>query len=220
MSYCQTHGRFDDYFDRGCPACRDAEEREELDREEMRSSLSEIANTRANTRTNLGDYDCPYCMQTSLKAGASRCPLCRGEIGRDYWSAVRAREKADAERQAAAFKAAAERKRALEEAAAAELIRTAPERESAARAAALAAANAAAEARRQRRNAASLLNAAKGAGCGATLGGIALGIAGCVSCSRDIGSMDFNLFNGLLYGAIGGAVIGLLWGIAIGQMKD
>lgn len=140
MSYCPTHGSFDDYFNHGCPTCRAAEERAEVDREEIRNALSEIAHTTAN----LGDYVCPHCMQTSLREGASRCPLCQGEIVGNYWNAVWARKKAAAERNAAALKAAAERKRAMDEEAAAELIRTAPEREAAARAAALAAASAAA----------------------------------------------------------------------------
>ncbi|HXH38399.1 MAG TPA: hypothetical protein VNN08_07205 [Thermoanaerobaculia bacterium] len=208
MSYCPTHGRFDDYFVRGCPTCRDAEERAELDREEMRNSLSDIA----RTRTNLGNYDCPYCMQTSLKTGASRCPLCRGEIAAGYWTAVRAQEKADTERKAVALRVAFEQQRAMEAEAAAELLRTAPAREAAARAAA-------AEAKRMRRNAASDELGPIGAMLGALFGGIGTGLAGCVSWYQAL-MPGFNVFNGLLYGAIGGAIIGVVLGITIGQMKD
>jgi ribosomal protein L37AE/L43A len=109
---CPVHGlQLVDNYNDGCPQCRFAEEDAARDREEIKKSLSEIA----RTSTNLGDYVCPYCMQTSLKAGASRCPICRGEIGGDYWNAVRARQKADAERQRAEAQAAAERQRAFAE---------------------------------------------------------------------------------------------------------
>ena len=87
-------------------------------------------------RANPGDDACPHCNYISLKRAASRCPLCHGEIGGDYWNAIQFEEKADAER-----------KRAVEAIAVAEWIRTAPEREAAARAAALAAASAAEEKR-------------------------------------------------------------------------
>lgn len=86
-------------------------------------------------------------------------------------------------------------------------------------------ARAAAEAQRLRRNAASRDNALSGAVVGAVLGGIVMGFSGCVSCLNNFQAQhtlitDFNLFNGLLFGAIGGAVIGVVVGIAIGQMKD
>jgi hypothetical protein len=116
MSYCQTHGHFDDYSNRGCLECQHVEE-------ELRYAVSQAAYVSANP----GDYDCPHCKYRSLKAGASRCPLCRGEVASDYWNAVRAKEKVEAE-------AAAERKRAMQAAAAAEQIRTAPARAAAANA--------------------------------------------------------------------------------------
>ncbi|MGZ8842789.1 MAG: hypothetical protein ACXW18_03950 [Pyrinomonadaceae bacterium] len=157
---------------------------------------------------NPGDYDCPHCKYRSLRSGASRCPLCHGEIGGDYWNAVRAQEQA-----------AAERKRAMEAAAAAELIRTAPER-------AAAAARAAAEAQRLRKNEASKDNAYFGATCGAILGGIVMGLAGCASCLNhlppvgDFPVTPFNLVTGLVLGAIIGGVIGAVIGFSIGQIKD
>ncbi|MEK6289686.1 MAG: hypothetical protein AABO57_28555 [Acidobacteriota bacterium] len=107
----------------------------------------------------------------------------------------------------------------------AEQIRTAWERVAATERAALAAASAAAEAPRLRRNAASGEAAMNCAAFGAVLGGIVMGFSGCVSCLNNFQAQhtlitDFNLFNGLLFGAIGGAVIGVVVGIAIGQMKD
>lgn len=217
MSYCHIHGGYDDYFDRGCPNCQNAEQELRHAEWELRNAVSEAA----YAKTNPGDYDCPHCKYRSLRADASRCPLCHGEIGRDYWHAVRAREKANAEREAAASKAAAELKRAREEEAAAEWIRTAPER-------AEAAARAAAEAQRLRRDAASKEYAGTGAGIGATLGGIVMGFSGCVSCLNQATHMrpgdfpltPFNLFTGLLLGAIGGAVIGAGLGFSIGKNKD
>lgn len=167
-----------------------------------------------NPMDNLGDYDCPYCMQTSLKAGASRCPLCRGEIVADYWNAVRAREEAAAERRTEALRTAARRTRVMEEKAAAEQVRTAPERSAAA-----------VEAQRRRRDAVSRRNAWTGAEVGATIGGIAIGFAGCVSCLDNGPHLHtlmppFNLFSGLLFGAIVGALIGIFLGLAMGQKAD
>src|SRR5713226_686435 len=106
--------------------------------------------------------------------------------------------------------AATEPQKAKEAAAAAEQLRAMA---AAAAAAALAAASTAAEAQRLRRNEASGENAVTGAGIGAVLGGIVMGFSGCVSCVANAQSQhtlitDFNLFSGLLYGAIGGAVIG------------
>jgi hypothetical protein len=70
-SYCPTHGRVEDYSGRGgCPTCRETESAAELAREEILASLSEIAakaRARPQVSTNLGEYDCPYCMQTSAQ---------------------------------------------------------------------------------------------------------------------------------------------------------
>lgn len=114
---------------------------------------------------------------------------------------------------------------ALKAKAEAEQLRTARGQVAAAERAALAAPSAAAEAQRRRRNAASGEGALNGAAFGALLGGIVMGFSGCVSCLNNFQAQhtlmtDFNLFNGLLFGAIGGAVIGVVVGIAIGQMKD
>lgn len=198
MSCCPSHGHYPDYLSDGCPDCR----REESDREEIKDTLYEIAH-RSPQSTNLGDYECPYCKQTSLKRMASRCPLCRGEIANDYWSAVAARELADAERKLAAAQAEAERRKAdaerqktlaaaAAEAAAAEQIRTAPARVAAAR-------RALADAQRKVRNA--RIQIALGYGSvGALIGGIVLGFSG---------------FNGLLFGAIIGGAIGVLIGSSV-----
>lgn len=116
MSYCQTHGRFDDYFNRGCPQCQYAEE-------ELRNAVSQAAYTSVNP----GDYDCPHCKYRSLKAAASRCPLCHGEVSTDYWNDVRAKEEIAAH-------AFAEREKATKAEAAAEHLRMAPVRAAAANA--------------------------------------------------------------------------------------
>lgn len=125
MSYCQTHGRFDDYFNRGCPACQNAEQELIHAEWELRNAVSEAAYAKANP----GDYECPHCLYRSLKKRASRCPLCHGEVWSTYWDDVLAREKVNAEREAAASNVAAERRRAAE---AAEHIRTASVRAAAA----------------------------------------------------------------------------------------
>lgn len=222
-------------------ARRDAEQqhREAVERERNRQhdeelrhkELVRLREQEIYRRQNPGDYECPHCKYISVKSGASRCPLCQGEVGSEYWAAVRVREKAEAERKLAeaqaaserqrvAAQAAVERKKALDEAAAAEYLRTAPERAAAAERAALAAARAAAEAQRRRRNAASWKSASDYGQIGATLGGIVLGFSGCVSCFNSFGATGFNLFNGLAYGVICGAVIGVIVGIVNGQSKD
>jgi hypothetical protein len=219
MSYCQIHGRYDDYFDRGCPNCQNAEQELRQAEWELRNAVSEAA----YAKTNPGDYDCPHCKYRSLRADASRCPLCHGEIGREYWNAVWAKEKTLAEIQAASSKALAERKKAMGEAAAAEWIRTLPEREAAA-------ARAAAEAQRLRRNAASKKYSETGAGIGATLGAIVIGLSGCANCLNyghpglpGDGKLTiplFNLVTGLLLGAIIGGMIGAVIGFSIGQNES
>ena len=49
-------------------------------------------------RANPGDYDCPRCLYTTLKYGASRCPKCHGTVNDVHWKCVREREAAKAER--------------------------------------------------------------------------------------------------------------------------
>jgi len=49
----------------------------------MRRSLHDI-----ERNSRLGEYDCPYCKQTSLRMRASRCPLCTAEIEDNYWTIV------------------------------------------------------------------------------------------------------------------------------------
>ena len=157
--------------------------------------------------SDLGDYDCPECKQTSLRKDASRCPLCRSEISNAYWQAEYARE-------TALGKAWAEIAARREEEAAAERIRTAPQREAAARAE-----------QQQRRNKASRELAIEWAFRGPALGAVVIGFAGCWSCIANAPRLNtlftpFNLLNGLLYGALIGLIVGPLLGFAVGQMKD
>jgi hypothetical protein len=100
MSYCRIHGHFGDFHE-GCPTCRDTEE-------DIKTSLSEIAHASANP----GDYECPHCRYISLKWGASRCPLCHGDLRGDHWKNILAAEEASANWEKARKEAqAAERKR-------------------------------------------------------------------------------------------------------------
>lgn len=238
--HCYTHdvdvpARFE------CPECRadeaadhcrrTLEQQEEGHRdaerqhEEMQRSLSESEYRRANP----GDYECPHCKYKSLKSQASRCPLCHGEIGRDYWGVVAARELADAERTLAAAQAAAERQKAVAAAEAAELIRTAPERAAAAERAALAAANAAAERQRMEqgaRNKASVQYAFEG-GASSGLFGLLLGAIigfgkGCVNYVPSHGSLSepfVYIPETALTVCIIGAVFGIVVGVIVGQNK-
>ena len=80
-----------------------------------------------------------------------------------------------------------------------------------------------AEKRRLRRNAASSKYAGTGASTLAIIGGITLGLGGCVSCvSTGIVPTipRFNLITGLIIGVIGGAVIGALIGAFMGQTSE
>lgn len=89
-----------------------------------------------------------------------------------------------------------------------------------------------AEKRRLGRNAASSRDAGTWAGVGATLGGIVLGLGGCISCvsngtfqppdssGPNIHIPLFNLITGLLIGVGGGAAIGALSGALKGQMSE
>lgn len=131
----------------------DAERRhlESVDAEHKRHrELLQLREEETYKRQNPGEYECPHCKYKSLRSEASRCPLCQGAVGSEYWSVVRAREKADGERNLAAAEAAAERRKAddelqkaeamaakaaraaAEQATAAEWLRNAPKREAAA----------------------------------------------------------------------------------------
>lgn len=74
-----------------------------------------------------------------------------------------------------------------------------------------------------RTGAASSESAWKGGCTGSTLGGIAIGLVGCVSCFRDASFQwsapmsGFNALNGFLYGAIAGALIGAFSGTRLGR---
>ena len=97
---CSVHGTYTDYSSEGCPECRLAET-------ELRSEVALAAYKGANP----GDYECPHCRYVSLKAGASRCPLCHGEVGSNYWSAEAKRQEARKAEAVLAERAAAEVKR-------------------------------------------------------------------------------------------------------------
>jgi hypothetical protein len=155
QEYCGRHSIH--YAGYSCPRC-DAEERHKELLNATEESVAETVDAMRESdyrRANPGDYACPHCKYISLKGGASRCPLCHGDVGSEYWNPIWARQRADAER-----------KIAMEAAAAAERIRSAPEREAAAERAALMAANAAAEAQRRRRLRAGLILLSSGLAIG------------------------------------------------------
>jgi hypothetical protein len=126
--HCAIHGRYyeDAYEDEGCPHCRRgeehaaaarersvaAEEQAAEDRQRIQEALNELRSNR-----DLGEYQCPHCLQRSLKMGASVCPMCQRDVRID-WNAIREdiRQRVAKEATAAA-------------AAAAEWERTRPERE-------------------------------------------------------------------------------------------
>ncbi|MDP3763910.1 MAG: hypothetical protein Q8Q92_04735 [bacterium] len=106
---CSEHGI---EYNGVCPACRD--EKAEEDRQSIIEGLSELAETRAEQaeevkqsledvaykQANPGDYQCPECLFITLKRGASRCPMCRSSIPREYWERVAEQERIQAERAA------------------------------------------------------------------------------------------------------------------------
>jgi ssDNA-binding Zn-finger/Zn-ribbon topoisomerase 1 len=226
--YCGRHGI--DYTGYSCPRC-DAEERhgEILDatyREiqnatEVSEAVAASVQRSDYLRANPGEYECPHCRYISLKKRASRCPLCHGEVGAEYWNVVSIRE--EAERKASAAAEARKRilekeARILEKEAADERARTAPEREAEAAAAAAAA-------RRTRRGEASRRYALEWGLIGSVWGLVTLGFAGCCSCVANAPRLNtlitpFNLFNGALSGIGIGLVIGALIGVIAGQMKE
>lgn len=121
MSYCNTHGRYDGD---GCPACRDVENEIIDSLTRSREDLATAAAHIAHAENNPGDYVCPSCMFQTLKKGASRCPKCHADPGRQYWDEVETEERKARLRALAAEKAAKE-----------EWERTAPARAAAAKAA-------------------------------------------------------------------------------------
>lgn len=152
-----------------------------------------------------GSYDCPYCLQTSLKDGALRCPLCRSEITIDYWQAARAKRKADDEARIAALAL----QRALYEEAA--VLRETAEQA------------ASAEGRRVQKQKEKRELVFQGCLLGPFYGGVLLGFAGCVSCFPNgptMSTTSFNLFTGAFYGALIGAVVGPMIGLAIASVKN
>ncbi len=124
--YCATHDI--EYVD-VCPRCDARQRHEELlhsaEEAAAESSAAAAASMHESDfrRANPGEYECPHCLYQTLRSGATRCPICHGQVDAAYWQKVRVREQAEAAR-----------RNALAEAAAAEARRTAPAREAAARA--------------------------------------------------------------------------------------
>jgi TPR repeat protein len=128
MAYCSMH--LVDY-DLGtmCPECRreqnhqDQQQLIELQRESLREAerqrdaLLSAVRDGEYKRFNPGNYQCDACKLMTLLAGASRCPVCRADVGPQYWPSVRIREEKARAAVAAAAKAAEDaRKRACDSA--------------------------------------------------------------------------------------------------------
>lgn len=79
MPYCYRHS-IDSPSDVECPVCR---------AEQVAEEQHEIAGLLRQINRGGGDFPCPHCRLISLKEDASRCPKCHGDIGADYWIAVR-----------------------------------------------------------------------------------------------------------------------------------
>lgn len=204
QEYCGRHSIH--YAGSSCPRC-DADERHRELLNSTEASAAETLDAMRDSdyrRANPGDYACPHCKYVSLKREASRCPLCHGEVGSQYWSEVRAAENAENERRRAIAEAAAN-------AAAAEYIRTAPQR---------AAAEAEALRIKQRaKNISSVMNVFGGGASGGFLGlllGAIIGFGkGCANYSPYNGSSPFTYIptaalTVCIIGAVLGAVVGAI----------
>lgn len=112
MSNCNRCGKYlPGFFDTICQECESIEnernedrereeEREEeaalaleRSREQSREDLAAAAVYIADAKNNPGDYVCPSCMYRTLKKGASRCPKCHADPGRQYWEVVETSER-------------------------------------------------------------------------------------------------------------------------------
>ena len=108
-------------------------ERAERAHEEQLEQLRENAQRAeqaAYARINPGDYDCPACLYRTLKYRATRCPMCRADVGSGYWIGVDTRARAakeEWERGAPARAAKAAAEAAAEAARVAEATRVANE---------------------------------------------------------------------------------------------
>lgn len=127
---CSIHGDYIDDAGDGCYECqqelkaaeenrddalRESREREQRE-DERRERESKKAEERAHRVNNPGDFDCPACMMTTLKRGATRCPKCTELVSANYWAAVEAREAEAVRRREEALKRREddERRRELE----------------------------------------------------------------------------------------------------------
>lgn len=93
-----------------------ASEQHEEDRQlalDNQEAYRQEARESDHRRANPGDYDCPNCRYVTLLRNASRCPLCHGRVGPDYWTEVAARE--EIERKARAKRAKETAKEAAKE---------------------------------------------------------------------------------------------------------
>jgi len=84
-----------------CPHCAAADE--EYAAEQRHNDLIRSQEEALHKQQNPGDYDCPHCLYRTLKLGASRCPMCHGQIGAEFWRLIqqdkqRREEQAERER--------------------------------------------------------------------------------------------------------------------------
>ena len=102
-----------------CPHCAAADE--EFAAEQRQNDLIRSQEEALHKRQNPGDYDCPHCLYRTLKLSASRCPMCHGQIGVEFWRPIieerkRREARAERERQEQTAQAAARRRREADEA--------------------------------------------------------------------------------------------------------
>lgn len=112
MSNCNRCGKhLNGFFDSICQECEsiERERNEDREREEEREEQAALALERAreqsrediaaaavyiaDAKNNPGDYICPSCLYQTLKKGASRCPKCHTDPGRQYWIDVETEER-------------------------------------------------------------------------------------------------------------------------------
>lgn len=116
MGYCGQHDIHYKWGD--CPRCS-AEERHRELLDVTRESAEEAvraAEDASYRQRNPGEFECPHCKYVSLRSDASRCPLCREHIDRDYWYRAHAQAKEAADRRRVQQEESAAEKRRNQEA--------------------------------------------------------------------------------------------------------